>query len=189
MLTTTTATRRWPWSRPLSLPGSPEQPLRNQNYGATLGGPIWHDHTFFFLTYEEQKFVIGEPNTVTEPSPAYQALALAELSKYDVAPSQVSQNILSTLWDPTDIASLPGYTGQLLQQRAAEPVTATTLWSIWTTTSATAAIFRRSGTSARAMPMHQAASLSALTCQNTSRPFPRTSRTTTWSGTTTSAPT
>jgi len=92
---------------PFVAPGSPEQPLRNQNYGASLGGPIWHDHTFFFLTYEEQKFVIGEANTVTEPSPAYQALALAELSKYNVQPSQVSENILSTLWDPKDIANLP----------------------------------------------------------------------------------
>ncbi len=96
---------------PFVAPGSPEQPFRNQNYGATLGGPIWHDHTFFFLTYEEQKFVIGEANTVTEPSPAYQTLALAELSKYNVQPSQVSQTILSTLWDPKDIANLPAQPG------------------------------------------------------------------------------
>jgi len=96
---------------PFVTPGSPEQPLRNQNYGASLGGPIWHDRTFFFLTYEEQKFVIGEPNTVTEPSPAYEKLALAELSKYGVKPSQVSENILSTLWDPSDIANLPGTPG------------------------------------------------------------------------------
>jgi hypothetical protein len=96
---------------PFVAPGSPAQPLRNQNYGATLGGPIWHDHTFFFLTYEEQKFVIGEANTVTEPSPAYEALALAELTKYSVAPSQVSKNVLSTLWDPTAIANLPASPG------------------------------------------------------------------------------
>jgi hypothetical protein len=92
---------------PFVAPGSPSQPLRNQNYGASLGGPIWRDHTFFFLLFEEQKFVIGEANSVTEPSPAYQALALAELKKYSVQPSQVSQNILSTLWDPTAIANLP----------------------------------------------------------------------------------
>ena len=96
---------------PFVQPGSPEQPLRNQNYGGSVGGPFWRDKDFFFLTYEEQKFVIGEPNTVTEPSPAYQALALAELNKYGVAPSQVSQNILSTLWDPTDIANLPAQPG------------------------------------------------------------------------------
>lgn len=92
---------------PFVTPGSPEQPLRNQNFGGSVGGPFWRDHSFFFLTYEEQKFVIGEPNTVTEPSPAYQTLALAELSKYGVQPSQVSENILSTLWDPSHIADLP----------------------------------------------------------------------------------
>ncbi|MGA9672016.1 MAG: TonB-dependent receptor [Terracidiphilus sp.] len=96
---------------PFADPTSPEQPLRNQNYGATVGGPIFRDHTFFFLTYEEQKFVIGEPNTVTEPSPAYEALALAELTKYNVQPNQVSKNILSTLWDPAAIANLPASPG------------------------------------------------------------------------------
>jgi hypothetical protein len=93
---------------PFAAPGGPSLPLRNQNYGASVGGPIWHDHTFFFLLYEEQKFLIGESNTVTEPSPAYQALALAELTKYGVTPSQVSQNILATLWDPTVLATITG---------------------------------------------------------------------------------
>ncbi len=92
---------------PFHTPGSPALPLRNQNYGASVGGPVWHDHTFLFLLYEEQKFVIGEANNVTEPSPAYQTAALAELTKYNVQPSQVSQNILSTLWDPSVIANLP----------------------------------------------------------------------------------
>jgi len=92
---------------PFTAPGSPALPLRNQNYGASLGGPIWHDRTFFFLTYEEQKFLIGLSNSATEPSPAYQSLALAELAKYSVASSVVSQNILNTLWEPTVIGNLP----------------------------------------------------------------------------------
>ncbi len=96
---------------PFATPGAPEQPLRNQNFGGSLGGPIWRDHTFFFLTYEEQKFLIGLSNTTTEPSPAYQALALAELNKYAVNPSQVSQNILAQLWEPTLIAGLPAAAG------------------------------------------------------------------------------
>ena len=96
---------------PFTPAGSPSKPLRNQNFGASVGGPIWRDHTFLFLLYEEQKFVIGETNTVTEPSPAYQALALAELTKYGVTPSQVSTQILSTLWDPTVIANLPASPG------------------------------------------------------------------------------
>jgi hypothetical protein len=96
---------------PFTPAGAPAQPLRNQNFGASAGGPIWRDHTFLFLLYEEQKFIIGETNTVTEPSPAYQALALAELTKYGVTPSRVSTQILSTLWDPTVIANLPASPG------------------------------------------------------------------------------
>jgi outer membrane receptor protein involved in Fe transport len=106
---------------PFTPPGSHEQPLRNENYGASVGGPIFHDRTFFFLLFEEQKFVIGEPNTVTEPSPAYVTEALAVLANKNpttgqplggswapVAPSQVSQNILSTLWDPTVLSTITG---------------------------------------------------------------------------------
>ena len=92
---------------PFASPTGPALPLRNQNYGGTLGGPILHDRTFFFLTYEEQKYLIGLNNSATEPSPAYQTLALAELTKYNVAPSVVSQNILNTLWEPSVIANLP----------------------------------------------------------------------------------
>jgi hypothetical protein len=72
---------------PFAQPGSPSQPLAQPELRRSLGGPIWHDHTFFFLTYEEQKFLIGLSNSATEPSTAYQALALAELSKYNVTPS------------------------------------------------------------------------------------------------------
>jgi outer membrane receptor protein involved in Fe transport len=103
-------------SSPFTAPGSPSLPLRNENYGGSVGGPIWRDHTFFFLAYEEQKFVIGESNTVTEPSPAYVKEALAVLANANgtygnyapVTPNQISQNILSTLWDPSVIANLPG---------------------------------------------------------------------------------
>ncbi len=93
---------------PFTTPGAGSSPLRNQNFGGSIGGPIWKDHTFLFLCYEEQKFLIGAVNTTTEPSPAYTALALAELKKYGVAPNAVSQNILSTLWQPALIANLPG---------------------------------------------------------------------------------
>jgi hypothetical protein len=103
-------------ANPFTAPGSPSLPLRNQNYGGSVGGPIWKDHTFFFIAYEEQKFVIGESHTVTEPSPAYVQKALAVLANAGgtygtyapVAPSQISENILNTLWDPPVIANLPG---------------------------------------------------------------------------------
>jgi outer membrane receptor protein involved in Fe transport len=104
---------------PFMAPDSPSLPLRNQNYGGSIGGPIRREHTFFFLSYEEQKFVVGAANTVTEPSPAYQKEALAVLANANqaygswapVTASQISQNILSKLWDPSVIANLPGTPG------------------------------------------------------------------------------
>jgi len=106
-------------ANPFVAPGSPSSPLRNENYGGSVGGPIWKDHSFFFIAYEEQKFIIGESHTVTEPSPAYVTEALSVLANLNpatgqpyanyapVAPSQISQNILNTLWDPSVIANLP----------------------------------------------------------------------------------
>ncbi|HXY48690.1 MAG TPA: TonB-dependent receptor [Terriglobales bacterium] len=32
--------------------GVPRAPLRRNNFGATFGGPIWKDHTFFFVDYD-----------------------------------------------------------------------------------------------------------------------------------------
>jgi hypothetical protein len=172
---------------PFVAPGSPEQPLRNQNYGARRRAHLARPH--LLLPHLRGAEVRHRRSQYRHRALAgLPALALAELTKYGVAPSQVSQNILSTLWDPSDIANLPAVraTTPAARRRAA---IATTSLPISTTTSATAATFRPSGTSARAMPMLRAASLSALTCRNTSRPFPRTSRTTTRSGTTASAPT
>ncbi len=45
--------------------GDPRADLRENNVAATLGGPIWRDHTFFFLSYEamrlRQPFVFNQP--------------------------------------------------------------------------------------------------------------------------------
>jgi hypothetical protein len=83
---------------PFAPPGSKKNALRNQQFGGSVGGPIWRDHTFFFLTYEEQKFYIGNEARSTEPSTAYQDAAKAVLAKYNVPVSQVSTNLLSTFW-------------------------------------------------------------------------------------------
>jgi outer membrane receptor protein involved in Fe transport len=105
---------------PFVAPGSPALPLRNQNYGVSVGGPIWHDKTFFFLTYEEQKYLIGLSESATEPSQAWVTNSLAVLNNgtnpdtgqpygtwAPVQYSQVSQNILNTLWEPNVVAGLP----------------------------------------------------------------------------------
>jgi hypothetical protein len=74
-------------------PSKPE--LRNQQFGFSTGGPIWRDHAFFFVTYEEQKFIIGVGQPSTEPSAAYQADALQILSAWGIPENQAANNILN----------------------------------------------------------------------------------------------
>jgi hypothetical protein len=53
-----------------TLPGAAKGPFKNNNYGATLGGPVRHDRTFFFAAYEGER---GRPSSslaVTVPGAA-----------------------------------------------------------------------------------------------------------------------
>lgn len=81
--------------------GIPRQPLRYNNYGGTFGGPVilprfgeggpavWKgtDKTFFFFSYEGQRFVLPQP-TVTATVPS--------LSARQNASSAVSRAILNS---------------------------------------------------------------------------------------------
>jgi Carboxypeptidase regulatory-like domain/TonB dependent receptor len=69
--------------------------LRNQQFGYSAGGPFWRDHAFFFTTYEEQKFIIGVNQPSTEPSTAYQSLALQQLNAWGIPESQTAVNLLN----------------------------------------------------------------------------------------------
>jgi hypothetical protein len=90
-------------------------PLSNVQWGASLGGPFWKDHTFWFANFEKQKFNIATGNSGTEPNAGYQAAALGVLSNQDasgnpygpwapVAASETMVNLISTLW-PSNLIS------------------------------------------------------------------------------------
>ncbi len=46
-------------------------PLRLNQYGASLGGPIVHDASFFFLNYEGLRQTVGQPLVGLVPSPSF----------------------------------------------------------------------------------------------------------------------
>jgi len=91
---------------PFAAAGTPKSELRNQNFGGSAGGPIKKDKTFYFVTYEEQKFIIGQASYATEPSYAYQAAAKQLLTQYGVPVNPVAQNLLNTLW-PSSLLNGP----------------------------------------------------------------------------------
>src|SRR3984893_9689441 len=100
--------------------------IRNQNYGFSVGGPIFKDRTFFFASFEKQNYVVGLSGLATEPSFAWQTQALALLTAKGITPSPLSQRLLGNpvtntnpvLW-PSRINSLPAKAGNFFSPIAA----------------------------------------------------------------------
>ena len=103
---------------------NPKAPaLRNYNLGFSIGGPIFKDKTFYFVSFEKQRYVIGLSGLATEPSFAWQTQALVLLNNTGgtygayapVTPSTLSQTLIGNpntntspvLW-PSLINGLPG---------------------------------------------------------------------------------
>ena len=53
--------------------GQSQQPLRLNQFGGSLGGPVVHDKTFFFLASEAYRQVWGYPTSGDVPSTAFKA--------------------------------------------------------------------------------------------------------------------
>jgi hypothetical protein len=90
-----------PFFDPSTLPADvshSKPPLRNQNWGFSLGGPIIKDKTFWFITYEEQKYKIALSGLNTEPSTAYMNDAVTLLTANGVPESSISQQMAANFW-------------------------------------------------------------------------------------------
>ncbi len=92
---------------PVALPDAPKRPIRNNQYGFSLGGPIVHSKTFFFSTLEVQKLTAGNTIPTTAPSDAWVASAAQLLNQFNVPVNPVATRLLS-LW--------PGRTGAAIAQ-------------------------------------------------------------------------
>ena len=108
-------------TRRLRCPAAPKRPIRNNQYGFSLGGPIVHNKTFFFSTLEVQKLTAGNTIPTTAPSDAWVASATQLLNQFNVPVNPVSTKLLA-LWPADsrtvrDRAELRQHRRQHLQQR------------------------------------------------------------------------
>src|SRR6266700_2910786 len=88
---------------PFTPSGVKKPELRNYNYGFSIGGPIIKDKTFYFLTFEKQRYVISVSGIATEPSAEFVAAARAQLAAPAngapaVTESSISTNFINSLW-------------------------------------------------------------------------------------------
>lgn len=79
-------------------------PLRNEQWGASVGGPFWKDHTFWFANFEKQKFRIATGNQGYVPNTTLQQRALGLISQYGAAVNSATSALLQTLWSPSALS-------------------------------------------------------------------------------------
>ena len=104
------------------------KPILNRNqFGATVSGPIWKNHTFFFLSYEGFRQVAPTPNailvpTITQRSQVtdpvskrllqYFPLPLCNCDQLNASGTNYTSNVSNTLKDDTGLAKIDQQLGQ-----------------------------------------------------------------------------
>ena len=84
---------------PLNIPA-----FKRNQFGAAAGGPVWKDHTFFFVDYEGNRQSTGISNVITVPSNAARS---GHLSTGNVTVDPSAQKYLA-LWPSPNGALLGG---------------------------------------------------------------------------------
>lgn len=84
--------------------GARKGKLRNQQYGASLGGFVVPHKLFYFFNYEKQQFIITSPASTTEPTTAFQTDATALLTQFNLKPTSVATASLAQFYPSSILA-------------------------------------------------------------------------------------
>jgi hypothetical protein len=70
-------------------------PLKNNQFGGLLSGPIWKDKTFFLVFYEGQRLAFESPYEAVIPTPTEIADARAAIATAGLVTNPVGENLLA----------------------------------------------------------------------------------------------
>jgi hypothetical protein len=83
---------------PVAPVDSKKVPIRNNQFGFTLGGPIWKNHTFLFLAGEVQIAMAGNSDSDTVVNSAWVTAGQSFLSSYGLTANNLSLALHNTLY-------------------------------------------------------------------------------------------
>ncbi len=84
--------------------GSPQDPYVRNDFGASVGGPVWKDHTFFFLNGEVQRFRTTRTASQTTPTAAFRT---GKFNYIDPVDGSVTPVDLTNPANPNNLSGLP----------------------------------------------------------------------------------
>src|SRR5262249_17789892 len=85
------------WATPFAGPGQSDK-LRNHNFGGSLGGSIVKNKAFYFVNYEGNRFIEGNPVTATVPSDAWVERAKNVLAAFNVPLNPAMVNLFNGVY-------------------------------------------------------------------------------------------
>jgi hypothetical protein len=121
-----------------AIPARPKPDFKQNQFGFTLGGPVFKDRTFFFGDYQGHRETQGQTFVSTVPSAAMRAGNFSEVSRviYDPLTGQpfpnntipanridpIARNIIDQLYPEPNAAGRRGTNGQILDNYVINPV-------------------------------------------------------------------
>ena len=81
-----------------------QNPYVRNDFGASLGGPLWKDHTFFFLNGEVQRFRTTTTSSQITPTAAFRTGTFTYIDPTDGSQTPVN---LNTPGNPNNLSGLP----------------------------------------------------------------------------------
>jgi hypothetical protein len=86
---------------PINSAGGNPRPFENNNqWAASLGGPVLRNKAYFFVNTEGLRYIFGVVNKTVVPTPAFQSATLANLASIGASPATVAfYNNAFSLWN------------------------------------------------------------------------------------------